>query len=383
MLGTNQSGVRDHNERLVLSILRRDGALAKADIARRTGLSAQTISVIMRALEEDGMLLRDAPRRGKVGQPSVPMRLNPDGAYFFGGMIGRRWTELVLVDMTGTIRSHERIFYDYPVFDEVLEFLQAAADRITAGLSLRERARLSGFGVALPYNIWDWAEEIDAPVDALLAWRDRDIGAELGARTGFEVLIQNDASAACAAELVFGQAGTLPEDFLHIFVGFFVGGGLVIGNHLFAGRTGNAGAVGSLPIPQPDGTTRQLIDLASLYGLAEVLIAEGRSIEELWKLRPEDWAGIRPEVQRWIKCAAPALAQAILSTVALLDVGCVLIDGHLPDEVRTELVAAVDTAVAASDFAGLRRPQIRAGTLGAESRSLGAASLPLAARFLV
>ena len=95
MLGTNQSGVRDHNERLVLSILRRDGALAKADIARRTGLSAQTISVIMRALEEDGMLLRDAPRRGKVGQPSVPMRLNPDGAYFFGGMIGRRWTCLL------------------------------------------------------------------------------------------------------------------------------------------------------------------------------------------------------------------------------------------------------------------------------------------------
>ena len=48
--GSNQSGLRAHNERLVLSLVRRHGALAKADIARRTGLSAQTVSVIMRQL---------------------------------------------------------------------------------------------------------------------------------------------------------------------------------------------------------------------------------------------------------------------------------------------------------------------------------------------
>ena len=50
----------------------------------------------MRQLETDGLLLRGEPIRGKVGQPSVPMRLNPDGAYFFGLKVGRRSTELVL-----------------------------------------------------------------------------------------------------------------------------------------------------------------------------------------------------------------------------------------------------------------------------------------------
>ena len=49
--GTNQSGMREQNERLVLSLVRQHGALAKSDIARITGLSAQTVSVIMRALE--------------------------------------------------------------------------------------------------------------------------------------------------------------------------------------------------------------------------------------------------------------------------------------------------------------------------------------------
>ena len=46
----------------VLSLLRQHGALAKSDIARMTGLSAQTVSVIMRALEEDGLLVRRADR---------------------------------------------------------------------------------------------------------------------------------------------------------------------------------------------------------------------------------------------------------------------------------------------------------------------------------
>ena len=78
--GTNQSGMRDHNERLVLSLVRQHGALAKTDIARITGLSAQTVSVIMRALEQDGLLLRGEPVRGKIGQPSGPRLLDADGA---------------------------------------------------------------------------------------------------------------------------------------------------------------------------------------------------------------------------------------------------------------------------------------------------------------
>ena len=82
--GTNQSGMRDHNERLVLSLVRLHGGLSKSDIARMTGLSAQTVSVIMRELERDGLLLKLAPQRGKIGQPSVPMSLNPDGAFFIG-----------------------------------------------------------------------------------------------------------------------------------------------------------------------------------------------------------------------------------------------------------------------------------------------------------
>ena len=54
LVGSNQTNMRAHNQRLVLTLIRRFGPTAKADIARATGLSAQTVSVIMRELEAIG-----------------------------------------------------------------------------------------------------------------------------------------------------------------------------------------------------------------------------------------------------------------------------------------------------------------------------------------
>lgn len=105
--GTNQAGMRAYNERLVLTLVRAHGPLSKTDIARMTGLSAQTVSVIMRHLEADRLLRRGEPQRGRVGQPSVPLSLDPDGAYFIGVKIGRRSLDLVLVDFAGNIRHRE------------------------------------------------------------------------------------------------------------------------------------------------------------------------------------------------------------------------------------------------------------------------------------
>ena len=130
--GTNQSGMREQNERLVLSLVRQQGALAKTDIARITGLSAQTVSVIMRSLESEGLLLRGEPVRGRIGQPSVPMSLNPDGAFFFGLKIGRRSADLTLIDFQGHVRATRRQIYRYPTPSTVIAFVAEAMPAITA-----------------------------------------------------------------------------------------------------------------------------------------------------------------------------------------------------------------------------------------------------------
>ena len=126
ILGTNQSGMRALNERLVLTLIRQNGALAKSEIARMTGLTPQTVSVIIRALEQDGLLLKGDPQRGRVGQPSVPIRLNPEGAYVLGLLIDRRSADMVLTDFMGAIQARRRITFTAPDFEHVLHFARQA-----------------------------------------------------------------------------------------------------------------------------------------------------------------------------------------------------------------------------------------------------------------
>jgi predicted NBD/HSP70 family sugar kinase len=379
--GSNQAGMRAHNERLVLSLVRQHGALAKSDIARMTGLSAQTVSVIMRALESDGLLGRGDPVRGRIGQPSVPMHLAADGAYFLGLKIGRRSADLVLVDFTGHIRASRRRVYRYPTPDAVLAFLAAALPAVTAMLPPAQQPRIGGIGVAMPFQLWSWTDHLGAPQSEMDAWRDRDIQAEIAAAAGLPTFIQNDATAACGAELVFGT-GERPRDFLYFYFGYFIGGGLVLNGQLFTGRTGNAAGVGPMPVPGPDGRMRRLLTVASLSTLAAAMEAAGENPDPLWE-QPDRWSVSAPVLVDWIEKAADGLASAILGATALLELDAVLIDGWMPAAVRRQITLATQGAFARLDLAGISPPAIREGSIGPQARTLGAAAVPLSQRYLL
>lgn len=379
--GSNQSGMRAHNERLVLSLVRRDGALAKSDIARMTGLSAQTVSVIMRGLEADGLLQRGEPIRGRIGQPSVPMSLAADGAYFFGLKIGRRSVDLVLVDFLGQPVGFRRLTYRYPTPEAVVRFVQDALPALSAALPGPMRGRIGGLGIAMPFQLWNWVQHIKAPPGALDAWRDRDIAAELAVICDMPVYIQNDATAACGAELVFGT-GERPSDFLYFYIGFFIGGGLVLNQRLFTGRTGNAAGVGPMPVPGPDGRSHRLMTVASLSTLADAMTAAGDNADQLWA-SPEPWQISDAVLSAWIAGAAEGLAGAILSAATLVEIDTVMIDGWMPSALRARLVAETLAAFNRLDLSGVSPPLIREGTVGPQARALGGAAIPLSQRFLV
>jgi predicted NBD/HSP70 family sugar kinase len=379
--GSNQSGMRDHNERLVLSLVRQEAALAKSDIARMTGLSAQTVSVIMRSLEQDGLLIRGEPVRGRIGQPSVPMHLNADGAFFFGLKIGRRSADLILIDFLGRVRASRRKVYRYPTPGAVVAFVSEMLPKLREELPVAMRGRIGGIGVAIPFQLWSWVNDIEAPQAEMDAWQSRDIQAELQALSGLPVYVQNDATSACGAELVFGT-GERPRDFLYVYFGFFIGGGLVLNGQLYLGRGGNAAGLGPLPVPGKDGRMRRLFAAASLSVLARTMDEAGLNSGFLWE-SPGRWNVPEPMLDAWIDGAAEGLAVAALSAAALLEIEAVLIDGWMPVGVRAEVVRRTQAALHRLDLSGITPPMIREGTVGAEARALGAAAIPLSQRYLI
>jgi predicted NBD/HSP70 family sugar kinase len=386
--GSNLAGVRAYNERLILSLVRRRENLSKADITRATGLSAQTVSVIVRSLEADGLLLRMPPQRGRVGQPSVPLRIDPDGAYSIGLKVGRRSADLVFMDFVGNVRRKVHWTYPYPVPADLLAKLESGIAELTRGLSPTEMQRIAGLGVATPYELWNWAEDVGAPQEVLNAWREFDMQTEIGIRCAFPVIVSNDATAACGAELTFGIGREHP-DFIYFFVGSFIGGGIVLDRSLYPGRFGNAGALGSMPVPSrgPRDSARrsgskQLIALASLVRLENRLISEGYDPSSLFQ-SPSQWQPIGPLLDDWIDDAAHGLAHAIVAAVAVIDFGVAIIDGGFPADVRRRLVTRTREAIAEIDLQGLSPFRVLEGSVGADARAIGGASLPLFARYLL
>ncbi|WP_181704397.1 ROK family transcriptional regulator [Chthonobacter albigriseus] len=377
--GTNQNGVRLYNERLVLSLVRRNGAMPKAELARLTGLSAQTISVIVTQLASDGLVKRQAPQRGRVGQPSVPFALNPDGAYAFGLKIGRRSADLVLIDFLGRVRRRVHTAYPYPLPEALIEFAVSGMERMSTNLTEAERQRITGLGVAAPYQLWNWAYEVGSPPGALEIWRSTDIRRDLEAILPWPVYLCNDATAACAAELVFGDKGGL-RDFVYLFVGSFIGGGLVMNGALVPGTGGNAGAIGSMPVPGANGQMQQLIRRSSLYLLESRLMQAGKESGWLWS-DPDSWTEAGEEVDEWIQIAAEGIAHAVTSATSVYDFPAVVIDGAFPVAVRERLVAAVTTALDRHDRQGLSPVTVLPGSIGAGAREIGGASLPFFANF--
>jgi predicted NBD/HSP70 family sugar kinase/biotin operon repressor len=381
--GTNLNGVRLYNERLVLSLIRQHGSLPKAEIARLTGLSATTIMVIMRQLHAEGLVVRHERQRGKVGQPLVPFALNPWGALSLGLKIGRRSSDLILMDFAGGVRATIHKTHPYPVSSGILEFIAEGIKQLTQGLTRQQRSLIMGLGIALPFDLSNWEEELDAPRRVLDDWRTFDVRNEIPRICPWPVFLCNDGRAACGAELTLGTRGQ--QEFLYFFIGLFLNGGVVLKGSLYPGHTGNAGALGSMPIteitPAGDRDTRQLIRRASIYLLEQELVAAGQDPSALWR-SPDDWSGVASgSLDDWIEEVAKSLAFAVVTAISVIDFPAVIIDGAFPTYVRSRIVARTIEKIALLDHRGLSLVEIEEGSVGIGACAIGSACLPLLAKF--
>lgn len=379
--GVNQRGVRDHNERLLISTIQRHGALPGSDLARHSGLSPQTVSVILRSLESEGLIKRGEPQRGRVGKPSIPMALSEDGVYSIGLKIGRRSADILLLDFVGNVRDRVKATYKYPLPGTIFGFWQHGLETLLAKLTEDQRARICGVGVAAPFEIWKWHDSIGAPEEEFAAWKDVDFAERLGELCDLPVFVENDATAACRAEHVYGRGKNF-SDYAYFFVGAFIGGGVVLNDSVYPGARNNAGAFGSLPMPKAGGGVEQLIDSASIYRLEAAMVAAGHDPAALWQEEP-DWSGIDEVLLPWLDETGENLARAALAVCSVIDFEAVVFDGAFPSAIREALVERVRVALDRLDGRGLLLPTAESGSVGVDARGIGAASLPIFANFLL
>jgi predicted NBD/HSP70 family sugar kinase len=387
MRGSNHTGMRQFNERIVLQTIRHHGAIAKADIARHTQLSTQTISIIVNRLEGDGLLIKQNRVRGKIGQPSVPLSLNPHGAFSLGLQVGRRSLEVVVIDFLGQSRHQLQFTYPYPDPDVVLPNIKQALAQIQTTMG-PHWARTVGIGLTAPLSMHKWSNLLgDATTQAAQAlkrWEHVDLLGEVQTLTDLPVEFAKDTTSACMAEMLQGH-GLQVNSFLYIFVGTFVGGGLVVAGHIMAGPRGNAGAIGSMPTGLTTNQTiaeqpAQLLQLASGWQLEQALEKAGFDplLVHQDSIMDETYAACTTP---WLAQASRALAMTIVSATALVDLDAAVIDGSLGRSLIDALISATREQIKHYNLEGLKPPTVMAGLAGSHARAIGGALLPLHTQF--
>lgn len=360
--GLNQVSVRTYNERLVMSLLRQHQHLSRLELGRFSGLSAQTISVIVRALERDGLILRGEAQRGKVGPPTIPMTLNPEGAYSIGIKIGKKTTDIVLVNFLGDIVDHIEHPYSHPDHDKILEFIKTSLNQILDKLTQAQKQRLSGIGLSLPADLESWSEQNWPNQSNEQPWNTFDFESAIEQATGLATYIQNDVTAAASAEILFGGARTF-DDFAYFFIGEHSSIRIVLDHRVYAGRRSQS----TLPIKIP-----------SIDDLEKTVAPDGEILPLLWQ-HEANWEIYKEEYQGWLQQCSSDLATTINTMTQFVDIETAIIDGRMPENI-TKLIC--ETASENLQAAG-NPTHIIAGQIGSLAKAIGAASMPFYAKYMV
>lgn len=384
--GSNSAQVRLYNERIVLQALRRFGEASKADLARAAGLTNNAIGAIIAFLGAAGLVVECGKKHdGQRGQPATMLQLAPDGAYSIGVRLDRVGCETVCVDFGGRIlasRSHDSLL---PPPRDMLAIVARDIKSIEAEIGQERWERLAGIGLAQPFHLGSWLRELELPASSFRLWDDFDFAAALEAETGIPVFLENDGNAAAIAELFYGHGRTL-SDFVYLFIGGAVGGGVVLGGDCLRGSHGNAGDFAMMPVPasslpsvpRPGHAFDVLLTRTSLTGLRRHLRWHGHAVETLGDIGDLFRRAPRPVAfDEWIDDAVAAFVPAILSTSAALDIGHVVLEGDLDCGLVETIVERLDRALAEAAPESVAAPRVIDGSFRVRAGALGAATLPL------
>jgi predicted NBD/HSP70 family sugar kinase len=385
LLGTNLAHAKRHNIQIVYETVRLFGPISRADVARRTQLTAQTISNLVRELLDNRLVVETDRHTGGRGAPSIRLEVNPQAGYAIGLDLDVDHLTAVLVDLSGAVL--ERVNYDLvdPTPDEAVAVMSEAACGLLQRHGLSPKS-VWGAGVGVPGPMVPSPGDADTYVVspwALSGWRDVPLAEHLHERLELPVFIENNATAAAVGEHWYG-AGRHLSTFFYVYLGSGLGGGLVVQGHPFEGHSGNAGEVGYLPPFSPAGATGtsrhlgELFNLRQLYARLRAAGEEAAALDDLTALFHTE----RPALMRWLDEAAEQLAFVLLAAEYFLDPEAIVIGGRWPDVLLDALRARAVLLLPDRRIAGKRSaPAVHLATAGIDAGALGVATLPFYSAF--
>ena len=242
--------MRQHNRLLVLNYVREHGPIARAAIARQTGLSRTTVSSIMDDLLREGFVregeMQNATPAG--GRRAILVNFNAAAGYIVGIDLGRSHFTMILTDLAAQlIAKRAGPFHTEQGPDVCLPHLLDELVNFLAEQSI-ELNQVVGVGVGIPGPMDSTLHKLYSP-PRMPGWHGVDVERILRQRLGVPVYVENDANAGALGESRYG-AGRGVADLAYVKIGTGIGAALVINGQIYRGSRGSAGEIGHVSIDE-------------------------------------------------------------------------------------------------------------------------------------
>ena len=235
------------NRLRVLDAVREHGALTQVEIAGVTGLSAATVSNLVKELDSAGAVeLTPSIRNGRRAvQVSVASEGGLVGAAVFGDRDVR-----VAVGSAGTAEVVSQKRMPLPADHAADEGMGRAARMVqemveASGHALKD---LGCLVVGLPAPIDTVSGEVGSN-GILPGWRGVPVARAMGDAYGMPVQLENTANLAAVGEARYGALQGISTG-VYLKMSYGVGAGLIVGGELFRGSAGTAGEIGHVTIDE-------------------------------------------------------------------------------------------------------------------------------------
>ncbi len=243
----NQAYIKDLNTRRVLTLLRVEGRVTRADIARQLGLTKSTVTYIVDDLIEQELaeeVEANSAREGRrdLGRPGINVGLAPSGAYFLGVEIGVHTLRYALLDLTLNAIDTKTVTLKKPMSPEAV--IKAITEHLAR---LREdrrfASRIRAIGVTVPGLVRSDGFVVHLPI---MGWREVNFLELATKHIDIPVNIDNNANAAA-----FGEVYCTPRHSgltLYLKLGNGCGGAAIINGELLRGWAGAAAEFGHMRV---------------------------------------------------------------------------------------------------------------------------------------
>lgn len=374
--GSQTSLHRANLERVVRAV-RMAGSLTQAEIARSTGLSAATVSNIVRELKDGGTVEVTPTSAG--GRRARSVSLSGDAGIVIGVDFGHTHLRVAIGNLAHQVLAEESEPLDVDASSaEGFGRAEQLVNRLieTTGISA---AKVIGVGLGVPGPI-DVESGTLGSTSILPGWTGINPSQELAGRLGVPVYVDNDANLGALGELVWGS-GRGVRDLAYIKVASGVGAGLVIDGHIYRGPGGTAGEIGHITLDEAGPVcrcgNRGCLETftAARYVLPLLRPSHGPDLtmERVVQLAREGDPGCR----RVIGDVGRHIGSGVANLCNLLNPSRVVLGGSLAEAGELVLGPIRDSVSRYAIPSAARQLSVLPGALGGRAEVLGALALVL------